>query len=259
VTSAPDDTLTRWTDLLLPRFRWGEILPRTSGVRRGEGYQFYRLVPLDMMLVSIGLGIEDYTPEGVENAMPNFWPCVEALTEEHVDRILLAGVPISSQLGRARVLALQDQVRQRTGIEMDASLEAILAGLHRLGARRVVVASRWAEPLNRALCAYLDAGGVEVLATTARGQWAASAFGMSLEEGLRTALEVGREAARLAPAAEAIVVPGGAAMSLHVVPALEEEADKPVLTNLNAEVWNGLVRPGVIPPVQGWGRLLAAL
>ena len=65
MTTAPGDALTRWTDLLLPRFRWGEILPRTSGVRRGEGYQFYRLVPLDVMLVSTGLGIEDYTPEGL--------------------------------------------------------------------------------------------------------------------------------------------------------------------------------------------------
>jgi maleate cis-trans isomerase len=257
VTSAPE-TDTRWLDLLRPRFRWGEILPRTSGVRRGEGYQFYRLVPLDVMLVSTGLGIEDYTREGVEAAMGNFWPCVEALADESVDRILLAGVPISSQLGRPRVLELLAEVRRRTGIEMDASLEAILAGLRRLGAARVVVASRWAEQLNRALAAYLEAGGVEVVAMTARGQWAANAFGMSLEEGLRTALEVGREAAALAPSAEAIVAPGGAAMSLHLVPALEQETGKPVLTNLNAEVWNGLVRPGAIPPVQGWGRLLAA-
>jgi hypothetical protein len=26
---------------------------------------------------------------------------------------------------------------------------------------------------------------------------------------------------------------------------------------LSLEVWNNLVRPGIIPPVQGWGRLLA--
>ena len=45
---------------------------------------------------------------------------------------------------------------------------------------------------------------------------------MTLEEGLELALEVGREAARTWPEAEAISVPGGAAMSLHVIPALEE-------------------------------------
>ena len=46
-------------------------------------------------------------------------------------------------------------------------------------------------------------------------------------------------------------------MSLHVIPTLEEEYGKPVLTNLNAEVWHNLVHPGVIQPVQGWGKLLA--
>lgn len=52
-------------------------------------------------------------------------------------------------------------------------------------------------------------------------------------------------------------MPGGAAMSLHVMPALEEEFDKPAFTNMSAEVWNNLVRPGVIPPILGWERLLA--
>jgi hypothetical protein len=64
-------------------------------------------------------------------------------------------------------------------------------------------------------------------------------------------------AARSFPRAEAISVPGGAALSLHVIPALEEEFGKPAFTNLSTEVWNDLVRPGIIPPVKGWGRLLA--
>jgi maleate cis-trans isomerase len=80
---------------------------------------------------------------------------------------------------------------------------------------------------------------------------------MSLEEGLNLALDVGQEAANLATNADAIAVPGGAAMALHVIPALEEEFGKPAFTNMSAEVWNDLVRPGIIPPVQGWGCLLA--
>jgi maleate cis-trans isomerase len=80
---------------------------------------------------------------------------------------------------------------------------------------------------------------------------------MTLEQGLEMALDVGREAAKTWPEAEGISVPGGAAMSLHVIPALEEEFGKPAFTNMSAEVWNDLVRPGIIPPVQGWGRLLA--
>ena len=189
--------------------------------------------------------------------MHNFWNCVDRLAKDQVDWMILAGVPIASQLGRPRVLRLIEEVRARTGIQLDSSLEAMLAGLKHLGATRVTISSRWADQLNRALEAYLVDGGIEVSGMTSRGQWASEAFGMNLEDGLRMALEVGREAAAMAPEAEAILAPGGAAMSLHVIPALEEEYGKPVLTNLNAEVWNALVRPGVIAPVQGWGRLLA--
>lgn len=254
--TASHDATDRWSNLLLPRFRYGVIQPPAGGMRRGEGYQFYRIVPLNVMQTSIGLGIQDYTPEGVEQAMRNFWTCVEQLTRDQVDWIVLAGVPVSAQLGRPRVLSLIRQVREQTGIQMDSSLEAMLAALRHLGAKRVSIASRWAESLNRALVAYLSEAGIEVAGLTSRGQWAGQAFGMSLEEGLGMALEVGREAARLTSDADAILAPGGAAMSLHVIPALEEEFGKPVLTNLNAEVWNALVRPGVIEPVQGWGRLL---
>jgi hypothetical protein len=60
------------------------------------------------------------------------------------------------------------------------------------------------------------------------------------------------------PGPTLFAVPGGAAMSLHIIPALEEEFGKPAFTtNISVEVWNDWLRPGVIPPVQGWGRLLA--
>ncbi|HEX6895317.1 MAG TPA: hypothetical protein VF146_08590, partial [Bryobacteraceae bacterium] len=92
---------------------------------------------------------------------------------------------------------------------------------------------------------------------TKRNQWASDAFAMTFEKGLETALEVGREAAQLTPDAQGISVPGGAAMCLHVIPAIEEEFGKPAFTNMSVEVWHNLVHPRIIPPVQGWGRLLA--
>ena len=61
----------------------------------------------------------------------------------------------------------------------------------------------------------------------------------------------------LTPDAQGISVPGGAAMCLHVIPAIEEEFAKPAFTNMSVEVWHNLVHPRIIPPVQGWGRLLA--
>jgi maleate cis-trans isomerase len=149
------------------------------------------------------------------------------------------------------------QTKEKTGVPADAPLEALIAAMNHLGLKTLTIGSRWADAVNEAMTRYLEAGGIKVVGITKRNQWAADAFAMSLEEGLKIALEVGREAARLAPEADAIAVPGGAAMALHVIPALEEEFGKPAFTNMSVEVWNDLVQPGIIPPVQGWGCLLA--
>jgi maleate cis-trans isomerase len=246
------------TEKLLPRFRYGVIHPRANeGLQRGPGYQFYRLVPLDIMEIATGLGLENYTPEGVEKAMGNYWSCVQMLGKENADLIIFGGAPVSAVLGRSRLRALLRETKERIGIEADAPLEALVAAMKHLGLKTLAIGSRWADAVNDAIIRYLEAADLKVVAITKRNQWASEAFAMSLEEGLKTALEVGREAAKVAPEADAIAVPGGAAMSLHVIPALEEEFGKPTFTNLSAEVWNNLVRPGIIPPVTGWGCLLA--
>jgi maleate cis-trans isomerase len=249
-----DDKVER----LMPRFRFGAINPRSGGgLYRGLTYQFYRIVPTDVMEISTVLGLEDYTPEAVEKAIKNYWKCVDLLVRERVNVIVLGGAPISAQLGRPRVLDLLRETKERTSVPGDTPLEAVIAAMKHLGLTKLTIGSRWATELNDAIIRYLGGGGIKVVGITKRDQWAAQAAAMSFEEGLKTALDVGREAALSAPQAEAVFVPGGAAMSLHVIPAVEEEFGKPTFTNLSAEVWNNLVRPGIIPPVKGWGCLLA--
>jgi maleate cis-trans isomerase len=251
--------MTDYVKQIMPRFRYGQIQPRANeAVSRGRSYQLYRLLPLDFMEISTGLGLENYTEEGVEKAIKNYWTCVERLAKEKVDHIIFSGAPISAVLTRPRVLELLSQTKEKTGIPADAPLEALIAALKHLGCTKLAVGSRWADPVNNAIIRYLADGGIKVLGITKRNQWASDSFAMTLEQGLEMALDVGREAAKTWPEAEAISVPGGAAMALHVIPAIEEEFGKPAFTNMSAEVWNDLVRPGIIPPVQGWGKLLAA-
>jgi arylmalonate decarboxylase len=250
--------MTDYAKKLLPRFRYGMIQPRANeAVSRGRSYQLYRLLPLDFMEISTGLGLENYTEEGVEKAVKNYWTCVERLAQEKVDHIIFSGAPISAVLSRPRVLELLRQTKEKTGIPADAPLEALIAATKHLGLTKLAVGSRWADPVNNAIIRYLAEAGIKVVGITKRNQWASDSFAMTLEQGLDMALEVGREAAKTWPEAEGVSIPGGAAMALHVIPAIEEEFGKPAFTNMSAEIWNDLVRPGIIPPVQGWGCLLA--
>lgn len=216
------------------------------------------LLPPTIRRVSSSIEIADYTVECVNEAIRDrYWPCVEELMKQGAQSITLAGFPIASQLGRPRVLELQEETVKRTGVIADSQAEATIAAMRHLGVRRIAIASRWSKQLNEAFVAYLEHADIEVLAITSVGQWAKQAFSMSIEEGVKLAFQLGREAMRQAPSAEALLLAGGAWRSLAAVPILEEDFGIPVITNPIAPVWR-LIAAGIAPPVDGWGRLLAS-
>ena len=242
----------------MPIYRWGFIGPSRGGaVQVGPGYRFYRLVPPEVMMVTTGLvGLGDYTKEDVDRAIQSYWECVDLLVNEKVNVIVFGGAPISAQLGRKRVLELLDETKKRTGLAVSSTLESAIEAMNHLGVKRLVIASLFAEPVNQAFRSYFEDGGIEVLAVPGRGLWATEFNKLTFEERLQLQLDMGEEAAELAPAADGVLIPGGSVAEVAIVP-IEEKYGKTVFTNYNTEVWATLVRPRVIPPIQGWGKLLA--
>jgi len=242
----------------LPIFRWGTIGPsRPGAVQVGPGYRFYRLVPPEVMLVTTGLvGLNDYTKQDVERAMESYWECVDLLAKEKVDVIVFGGAPISAQLGRKRALELFAETKKRTGIPVSSTLESAIEAMNHLRVKRLVIASLFADEVNQGFRSYFEDAGIEVLAVPGRGMWATEFNRLTFEERLQLQLDMGQEAAELAPGAEGVLIPGGSVAEVAIVP-IEEKYGKVVFTNYNTEVWATLVHPGVIPPIQGWGKLLA--
>src|SRR4051812_38453357 len=218
------------------RYVFGRVAP--VGDERHPMSQPEPLLPPDVKKISRAIEIRDYTTEGVDEAIrERYWTCVDELVKEGANCVSLAGFPIASQLGRRRVLDLIDETARKTGVKADAQAEASIAALRHFGARRVAVASRWSEELNTKLVAYLRDAEIEVLTITSVGQWAKQAFSMSIEEGVKLAFQLSREAMKKAPKADALLVPGGAWRSLAAVPILEDDFGIPVVTNPIAEVW----------------------
>jgi arylmalonate decarboxylase len=242
-------------DAAKPRYILGSVTP--VGDDRHPLPQPQPLLPPDIRHISSSIEVSDYTTDGVREAIDQrYWSCVDDLMKQGANSITLAGFPIASQLGRPRVLALLEETARRSGAVADAHAEATVAALRHFGAKRIAVASRWSDTLNKLVIDYLTQAGFEVLAITSVGQWAKQAFSMSIEEGVRLAFQLGREAMRRAPQAEALFVAGGAWRSLAAVPILEEDFGIPVVTNPITQPWR-LIAAGIAPPVEGWGRLLA--
>jgi arylmalonate decarboxylase len=242
------------TDTVKPRYIAGVISP--LGPDRHPMSQPEPLLPADVKRISCSIEITDYTKDGVDEAIgKRYWACVDELAAKGANSISLSGFPIASQLGRAGVLDLIKQTAERTGAFADSQSEATVDAMRHLGMQRIAIASRWSHELNEKLIEYLTSAGFEVLSVTSVGQWAKQAFSMSIEEGVKLAFQLGREAMRKAPEADGLLLPGGAWRSLAAVPILEEDFGKPVVTNPIAQVWR-LISKGVAPPVRGWGRLL---
>ena len=84
-----------------PWYQLGYIIPHIYTDM--DAYQFYRVAPEGMMLVTTGFDLAGHSLEAVERELPTFWRCVDTLAKKKVDRIALSGVPVASVLGRKRM------------------------------------------------------------------------------------------------------------------------------------------------------------
>lgn len=245
---------------IAPWYRLGYVIPHLY--TDVDAYQFYRVAPEGMMLVTTGLDLADYTLAAVERELPALRQRLGLLARQQVDRIALSGVPLAAALGRARMRALLAEGEALTGIACDTDLEAHIAVLEHLGASRIALATRWPEPVVAALTRYLAEAGIEVLAAVSRARTLEENKQASAAADYRLALELGAAALRAAPRAEALLMPGGLWFAIHAVPRLEAEHGRPVLLNILSTTWAALRAARARMrrrPDPRWGQVLASL
>ncbi|MGH8621789.1 MAG: hypothetical protein ACRET3_06600, partial [Burkholderiales bacterium] len=134
--------------------------------------------------------------------------------------------------------------------------------LQHFGATRIALATRWPEAVNAALTRYLGEAGIEVIACRSRARALAENKQARPADDHLLALELGGEALRAAPAAQALLMPGGLWHAIHSVPLLEAEHGRPVLLNILSTIWAALRSAGarmLRGPDPRWGRVLASL
>src|SRR5260221_1042771 len=144
-----------------PWYQLGYVIPHLYTDM--DAYQFYRVAPEGMMLVTTGLNLAEYSLAAVEQELPVLWQRFDLLAKKKVDRISLSGVPVASALGRKRMLESLAEAQQRTGLPCDTDLEAHIATLKHLGATRIALATRWPDAVNAMLTRYLADAGIEVI------------------------------------------------------------------------------------------------
>ena len=243
--------------IIAPWYQLGYVIPHLY--TDFDAYQFYRVAPEGMMLVTTGLNLKDYSLPAVESELPMLWDRLSLLAGKKVDRLSLSGVPVASVLGRKRMRAILAEGRSRTGLVFDTDLEAHIATLQHFGAARIALATRWPEAVNDALTSYLADAGIEVAARRSRSRSLDQNKVASPADDHQLALDLGRAALRAAPNAQALLLPGGLWFAIHAAPLLEAEFGVPVLLNILSTTWAALRAAGTrvqMRPDPRWGRVL---
>lgn len=244
--------------IISPWYQLGYIIPHLYTDL--DAYQFYRIAPEGMMLVTTGLNLKEYSLAAVEQELPALWERFDLLAGKKVDRISLSGVPVAAALGRPKMLEILADARARTGLPCDTDLEAHIATLQHLRATRIALATRWPERVNAALTRYLSDAGIEVLACRSRGRSLEENKTASAADDHQLALELGGQVLRETPHAQALLMPGGLWYAIYAVPMLEAEHGRPVLLNILSTTWAALHAAGdriQRRPDPRWGQVLA--
>ena len=246
--------------VISPWYHLGYVIPHLYTDL--DAYQFYRVAPEGMMLVTTGLNLKEYSLAAVEQELPVLAERFDLLAQKKVDRISLSGVPVAAALGRTRMRQILAEAQARTGLQCDTDLEAHIATLRHLGASRIALVTRWPEAVNTALTGYLAEAGIEVIACRSRGRSLAQNKTSSAADDHLLALEMGREILRDTADAQALLMPGGLWYAIHAVPVLEAEYGRPVLLNILSTTWAALNAAGtrmLHRPDARWGKVLASL
>lgn len=220
-------------------------------------YEFYQAVPRGIVFVSYPLSITAFTREAALQAVARASDGLAYLRRRRVDRAIFGGLPVSALVGRAEMLSLMQRAQDQHCLPVSSDFEDTVQALLHLGATRVVVGAKWKQPVMDAVTAYLSDAGFDVVGSHGSTYDAADVMLVNTLDSVNTAVELGRGALQAYPDADALVLGGGTWLAIPATQSLEQEFNKPVVSNMVASSWSA-ARHARVPVATGLAcRLLA--
>lgn len=196
-------------------------------------YDFYKLVPDGVLLLSANMGIDGLFSNTIEAALANMENCAKSLAKFKADLIVFGGSPPVIHGGPGSGQKIIARLEEMTGLPAMTSQETAIEAFHFLGAKRLAVASPFSEEQNEKLKVYLEALGFEVKAIK----------GMEIAHEEIRVLPIGasyrqaKEAYNMANGeVDLIYIPCAVWPTLENIAPLEEDLGVPVVTSVQAMV-----------------------
>lgn len=234
------------------RKRIGYITPTVIEV---VAYDFYRFAPDGVGLVGVSCGIDNWSPEEFDKGLDQVNAFAKYLGSRGVDFVIHGGGPLVAARGKGYEQEIVRNIEAASGVGATTGVRAAMEALHHIGAGRIAIASPYPEAHNQAMASYLASNGFEIV----------------LAEGLDVAFkdlqnvppsdiyDFARDVLARAGACDALYFPCPQWQTAEVVPALEEDSGKPVISYTHANFFTAFRSLGIRDAIHGHGSLLASL
>lgn len=221
-----------------------------------EGPWWHQVLPDDVRLAVLSLGVRRLRTEDLEVAHAQILDKVTALDDEGVDVINVGGSPLVSLHGMAGHERLLADIASRTDKPYVTSLQAELEALRAVGGGPILIASPYPVGLTEKRIGLLEEAGFTVAGHDSldveRNRDIAS-----LEDSLIVEQAIALATAH--PEGQIMYLPCGVLPCVSNVERIEAATGLPVVTNVIAQIHGSLIRAGYDQPIEGYGQLLRSL
>lgn len=241
-------------EYLLPRKKLGYLAPLS--VIDNVAYQYYQLLPDDMMVVWLPVGVKKFTTEDVMRALGPLEQYMTMFMERNVDIIIQGGIPLPALIGVEEHDKILGRMREQTGLPVTSDVESTVKAAKFLGMHTISLANKWNDSMNKVLDQFFRREGISVAGVTSQSMAPDQFVKMTGSEGINLAYELVANAFKNFPKSDGVCLGGGAWISFPLVEILEKEFGRPVITNETATIWHSRHLINYWQPISGHGRLL---
>ena len=232
--------------------RIGKVSPS-----RGDNYiyEFYQIVPKDILLTTIATTVKRLQSEDFSRAFDAYEQAALTLAEEGVQMVILGGGPVFVSQGAGSEEALCSRIKKATSLPVTTEFASAADACTALKIKRLAIISPYREELNRLITNYFQEKGFQD--PLARGLGISRNIEIAQlpeDAAYKLTLKALQEDSKI----DGFYITCPRWRTSSSIAKLEKETGKPVVSTVQSTIWSAFRILSIKEPIQGYGRLLSS-
>ncbi len=230
----------------------GEMQPSTGGRGMNSKKNKESMLPDNVTITSVALGIRDLVESQVSAALSRIEDSARELSGRYVDVITMGGLPPVVFGGHGFDKKIIERIGKITAIPATTGQTSGAEAMKMFGAKKIILVTPYKDHINRMVVKFMEDSGFEIGSL----QTANAAFEDYPKLSGSLSYELSLKGKAQSPDAQCIFIACGAWTVSENIDRVEMETGLPVVASTQAGIWGALRLIGIKSGVSGYGSLL---